>query len=177
MIEGARSSLIRRFDRGVPRSGTERRGWIRAFDTKRLASDIYYGSSSDHGTPGYRRGKPLPVELSQFSAKFVKGEGVISWTTESELDNAGFNIYRSTSKTKDFHRINPKFIQGAGTTGQRTQYQFIDKTSKPDVSYYYRLEDVDLSGTRGILTTYRLRGVITPTGKLMTTWGTLKYDR
>ena len=177
LIEGARSSLIRRFEGGVPRSGTERRGWIRAFDTKRLASDIYYGSSSDHGTPGYRRGKPLPVELSQFSGALVKDEVVINWTTESELNNAGFNIYRSTSKTKDFHRINPKLIQGAGTTGQRTQYQFIDKTSKPDVAYYYRLEDVDLSGTRGILTTTRLRSVIAPNGKRITTWGTLKDDR
>ena len=76
-------------------------------------------SVSDLGTPGYRRGKPLPVELSQFSAKFVKNEVIINWTTESELDNAGFNIYRSTSQTQNFQRINTKLIQGAGTTGER----------------------------------------------------------
>ena len=177
LIEGVRSSLIRRFDAGVPRAGTEKRGWRLAFDAKRLVIGLYYGSPHDLGTPGYRRGKPLPVELSQFSAKFVKDEVVINWTTESELDNAGFNIFRSTSRTKNFQRINPKLIQGAGTTGQRNSYQFIDKTAKPDVLYYYRLEDIDLSGTRGILTTYRLRGVITPTGKDITTWGTLKDDR
>ncbi len=177
LIEGDRSSLIRRFDKGVPRSGIEKRAWRRAYDAKGLVTGLYYGSPRDLGTPGYRRGKPLPVELSQFSAKIVKDQVVINWTTESELDNAGFNIFRSTSRTKDFRRINAKLIQGAGTTGQRTQYQFIDKTAKPDVAYYYRLEDVDLSGTRDILTTYRLRGVITPTGKLITTWGTLKDDR
>ena len=58
-----------------------------------------------------------------------------------------------------------------------TQYQFIDKTANPDVAYYYRLEDVDLSGKGGILTTYRLRGIIAPTGKHLTTWGTLKENR
>ena len=174
LIDGVRSSLIRRFDNGVPRSGTERRGWRRAFDAKRLVAGIYYGNQHDLGTPGYRRGKPLPVQLSQFSARFVKNEVVISWTTESELNNAGFNVLRSTSRTKNFRRINTKLIQGAGTTGERNTYQFIDKTAKPNVAYYYRIEDVDLSGTREILTTYQLRGVITPTGKRITTWGTLK---
>ena len=100
LIEGARSSLIRRFDEGVPRSGIERRGWIRAYNVKRVIAGLYYGSSFDLSTPGYRRGKPLPVALSQFSAKFVKEEVIINWTTESELDNAGFNIFRSTSRTK-----------------------------------------------------------------------------
>ena len=177
LIEGDRSSLIRRFDKGVPRSGLAKRAWRRAYDAKRLVTGLYYGSPRDLGTPGYRRGKPLPVELSQFSAKIVKDEVVINWTTESELDNAGFNIYRSPSRTKDFQRINPKLIQGAGTTGERTQYQFIDKTAKPNAAYYYRLEDMDLAGRRGILKTYRLRGVIDPTGKHITTWGTLKDDR
>ena len=177
LVDGVRSSLIRRFDAGVPRSGTERRGWRRAFDAKRLALGIYYGYQHDIGTPGYRRGKPLPVQLSQFSARFVKNEAVISWTTESELNNAGFNILRSTSRTKNFRPINPKLIQGAGTTGERNTYQFIDKTAKPNVAYYYRIEDIDFSGTRGILATQRLRGTVSPTGKVITTWGTLKGDR
>ena len=175
LIEGTRSSLIRRFDENGPRSGLLRRGWFPAYKGKRLVAGIYYGSSRDLSTPGYRRGKPLPVELSQFSAKFVKDEVIINWTTESELDNAGFNIYRSTSQTNNFHRINTKLIKGAGTTGERNTYQFIDKTAKPNVVYYYRIEDVDLSGTPGIiLTTYQLRGVIAPADKHITTWGTLK---
>ena len=177
LIDGVRTSLIRRFDDRVPRSGTERRGWRRAFDAKRLVAGIYYGHQRDLGTPAYRRGKPLPVQLSQFSARFVKDEVVIDWTTESELNNAGFNVLRSTSRTKNFRPINPKLIQGAGTTGERNIYQFIDKTAKPNVAYYYRIEDVDFSGTRSIFTTYQLRGVIAPTGKLITSWGTLKGDR
>ena len=177
LIDGVRSSLIRRFDKGVPRSGTERRGWRRASDAKRLVAGIYYGHSRDLGTPAYRRGKPLPVELSQFSARLVKDEVVINWTTESELNNAGFNILRSTSRTKNFRPINTKLIQGAGTTGERRTYQFIDATAKPNVAYYYRIVDVDFSGTHRQLTTQRVQGVIAPTGKLITTWSTLKGDR
>ncbi len=176
LIEGVRSSLIRRFDKDVPRSGIEKRGWIRAFDAKKLIPGSYYGRSTDFGTPGFRGGKPLPVELSQFSARFVNDAVVINWTTESELNNAGFNILRSTSRIKNFHPINTKLIRGAGTTAERNTYQFIDRTAKPNVAYYYRLEDVDLSGTRGISTTSRLRGIITPTGKHITAWGKLKYN-
>ena len=177
LVDGVRTSLIRRFDKDVPRSGTERRGWRRAFDAKRLVAGIYYGHQHDLGTPAYRRGKPLPVELSQFSARFVKDEVVINWTTESELNNAGFNVLRSTSRTKNFRPINTKLIKGAGTTGEQNTYQFIDKTAKPNVAYYYRIEDIDFSGTREVLTTYQLRGIIAPTSKRITTWRTLKDKR
>ena len=177
LIEGVRSSLIRRFDKGVPRSGTERRGWRRAFDAKRLVVGIYYGSQHDLGTPGYRRGKPLPVELSHFSAQFVDSQVMIKWTTESELNNAGFNILRSTSPTQNFRVINTKLIRGAGTTGERRTYQFIDKTAKPNVAYYYRIEDVDFAGTRRLLETRRLQGIVSPTNKLTTIWGEIKSIR
>ena len=161
----------------MPRSCLERRGWKRAVDTKHLPAGLYYGDQRDLGTPGYRRGKPLPIALSQFSARFVKDEVVINWTTESELNNAGFNILRSTSRTENFRPINPKLIHGAGTTGKRNTYQFIDKTAKPDVAYYYRLEDIDFAGQRAIRSTYRIRGIIAPTDKRITTWGTLKGGR
>ena len=174
LIEGVRTSLIRRFDKGVPRSGTEHRGWIRAIDTKRLVAGIYYGNQHDLGTPGYRRGKPLPVELSHFSAQFVDSQVMIKWTTESELNNAGFNILRSTSPTQNFRVINTKLIRGAGTTGERRTYQFIDKTAKPNVAYYYRIEDVDFAGTRRLLETRRLQGIVSPTNKLTTIWGKFK---
>ena len=177
LIEGVRSSLIRRFDNKVPRSGTERRAWRRAYDTKHLVAGFYYGNPTDLGTPGYRRGKPVPVELSYFSARFDKNSVVINWTTESELNNAGFNILRSTSRTKNFQPINAKLIQGAGTTAERNKYQFIDKTAKPNVAYYYRLEEIDLSGTRAILSTSQVRGIVAPVGKNITTWGTLKDDK
>ena len=176
LIEGVRSSLIRRFDKGVPRSGTEHRGWIRAIDIQHLVAGIYYGNQHDLGTPGYRRGKPLPVELSHFSARFVKDEVVINWTTESELNNAGFNVLRSTSRTKNFRPINPKLIQGAGTTGERNEYTWTDTTAKPNTVYYYQIEDVSHAGVRKQLATVRLRGLVSASGKFTTRWADLKSE-
>ena len=173
-INAVRCSMIRRFDNGIPRTGTERRGWIAANVTQRLTRGLYYGHSTDLGTPGYRRGRPLPVELSQFSARHIEDEIVINWTTESELNNAGFNIYRSTSRTGNFRLINTKLIKGAGTTAEKSTYQFIDTTAKPNVSYYYRIEDIDFGGKRSILATRPIRGVFSPTNKAITRWASLK---
>ena len=57
----------------------------------------FYGHRDDIGTPGYRLGGPLPVELSSFRPVRDEATGhvVIRWATESELNNAGFNILRS----------------------------------------------------------------------------------
>ena len=160
----------------MPRAGTAATGWGRAVDTEGIPQRIYYGHSEDIGTPGYQHDLHAPVQLSHFSARFIEGAAVIRWITESELDNAGFNILRSTSRTGEFRRVNTQLIQGAGTTGQRTEYAWTDTTAEPDVVYYYRIEDVDFSGERRLLKTQQLRGTVSPTHKLLTTWGTLKGE-
>ena len=39
---------------------------------------------------------PLPVELSSFTAKVLRNGGVqLDWTTETEVDNYGFNVERT----------------------------------------------------------------------------------
>ena len=60
----------------------------------------YYGHRNDIGTPGWRLGSPLPVELASFRPvrDDATGHVVIRWATESELNNAGFNILRSETK-------------------------------------------------------------------------------
>ncbi len=174
-IDNVRTSLIRRFDEGQPRAGTVREGWIRAVDTKAKHTGIYYGKSTDIGTPGYRSAsEPLPVELSGFSAKVADDTVVLNWTTESEVDNAGFYIYRSETEDGEFKVVNPSMIQGAGTTGERTAYTWTDTTAKPNTVYYYRIEDVSHAGIREQLATVRLRGLVSSTGKLMTRWSDLK---
>ena len=65
---------------------------------------IYYGHTDDFSTPGFRRGAALPVSLSSFRPVRDKatGEVVVRWITASELNNAGFNILRSETKTGNF---------------------------------------------------------------------------
>ena len=91
-------------------------------------------------------GDPLPVALSHFRAELTDAGVIIKWTTESELNNAGFNIRRSETQDGEFKIVNPQLIQGAGTTSERHTYTWTDTTAKPNVVYYYRIEDVSHEG-------------------------------
>ena len=172
---GARTSMLRRYHHLTrrPLAGTEISSWRSATDAK-LGKSTYYGDRTDVGNPGYTLGGVLPVVLSHFRAEHTDVGVVLKWTTESEVDNAGFNIYRSETKDGGFKVVNPEMIQGAGTSGERTEYAWTDTTAKPNTVYYYRIEDVSLAGIREQLATVRLRGLISASGKLTTSWANLK---
>ena len=175
--EGGRASMIRR--EGTFGDGTVADSWISAAITdgaqKVGINELYYGHESDVGTPGYRAGGPLPVQLSSFySKRNDAGAVIITWSTESELDNAGFNILRSLSRVGEFTRINAQLIPGAGTTGEKNTYTWTDTSARPNVVYYYQIEDVSLDGEHRTLRTTRLRGYVGAAGKATTIWGELK---
>ena len=152
--------------------------WIHAADTDFRASifthKTWWGAETDIGTPIQRAGAVLPVELSSFQPTLEDGKVVIRWTTESELDNAGFNIYRSETRNGEFKQVNAQLVEGAGTTGERNAYEWVDTTAKPDVVYYYQIEDVSFSGERQTLAQSRLKGYVSAKNKLTTRWGELK---
>ena len=192
--DGDRTSLIRRYreynprtrrytNKGTALNGILREAWIPAVETSfldlsRKDIETWYGSRTDHGSPGIRAGQALPVQLSQFHPDRTEtGTVVINWTTESEMDNAGFNILRSQTRTGEFKVISAQLIPGAGTTAERNTYTWTDTTVKPNVVYYYQIEDVSFNGERQTLATVRLRGLISAKGKLATQWGELKHSR
>lgn len=192
--DGDRTSIIRQYreynprirrytNKGIALDGTLREAWVRAAETSFLYLsqkniETWYGSRTDHGSPGVRAGGALPVQLSQFRPDLTEtGMVVIQWATESEVDNAGFNILRSQTRTGEFKVINAQLIPGAGTTAERNTYTWTDTTAKPNVVYYYQIEDVSFDGERQALATVRLRGLISAKGKLTTQWGELKHSR
>ena len=180
MDEGAagRVSVIRRYDDGEPRDGTMADGWTLASMTNLKYADTYYGKKGDIGTPGFRAGGALPVSLSKFRPeRFDSGEIAVRWVTESELNNAGFNILRSEKRDGEFTKLNAQLIAGHGTTSEKNAYEFVDKTAKPNVVYYYQIQDVSLEGQVNTLATTHLRGNVSAAGKLTTTWGDLKTLR
>ena len=180
MGEDGRSSLIRmEMDAaGMATMGTSADGWRLASATDLvLGPTSWYGSDEDAGTPGYDSGGPLPVELSMFypARDRLSGAVVITWETQSELNNAGFFIKRSEARNGKFVVINPTMVPGAGTTSEKQSYTYTDTSAKPNVVYYYQIEDVSLDGQRQTLTLgTRLRGHIGAAGKLTTSWGELK---
>ena len=119
MAEGnARSSIIRRHlavsvGPGTAKDGEMLESWALASDTSfaqsmHLSAHSYYGLPIDVGTPGFRAGGALPVELSYFRPERQKETGavVITWSTQSELNNAGFFIKRSQQRDGEFQIIN-----------------------------------------------------------------------
>ena len=181
--EGARSSIIRREmgDAGEI-LGTDAAGWVLASGTGNAFAyvETYYGAIDDSGTPGYDAGGALPVELSKFGAKRdpLTGQSIITWETQSELNNAGFFIKRSQQKDGKFEVINPTMIAGAGTTAEKQSYTYTDATADPNIVYYYQIEDVSLDGNRQTLTrAHRLKGHVGAAGKATRTWGELKSSR
>ena len=176
--DGARTSIIRRYDGDSSYLGTDASGWISAKNTKLLTgTTTYYGHLNDIGAPGVRSRGALPVTLSHFRAERTDAGVILKWTTESEVDNAGFYIYRSKTKDGEFKVVNPSMIQGAGTTGERNTYTWTDTTAKPNTVYYYRIEDVSHAGVRQQLATVRLRGLVSAADKLTTMWADLKMQK
>ena len=171
---GARTSLIRRYENRVPAPGTVSSSWVRAADTSLLMGYSYYGLPTDDSTAGYRQGSPLPVTLSQFRANRSETGVVVNWTTQSEMENAGFYVLRRLEGASDFERITPSLIAGAGTTAERSTYTYRDTTAKANVAYYYRLEEVSLSGVRRVIGTVRLRGYVSAANKLLWKWVDVK---
>jgi hypothetical protein len=99
--------------------------------------------------------KPAPTEpcnntaitLSSFTAQADKGSVTINWKTETEIDNAGFNLYRADLIGGSLVKINgDALIPGAGTSTSGASYQFIDTAVKNRMKAVYILEDVEFDG-------------------------------
>jgi ELWxxDGT repeat protein len=107
--------------------------------------------------------RPLPtfIELSSFTAASDHRKAVLQWSTESEIDNAGFNIYRAAAPDGPFIKINTSLIPAQGAPTQGGSYSFIDSNVLNRKTYWYKLEDVD---ARGVAT---LHGPVSATPRLI----------
>lgn len=84
----------------------------------------------------------LPVEYVFFDAKLKEKDVELSWVTASEINNEGFEIQKS-SNAFEWQTIG--WINGAGNSQERQDYQFIDKDPF-DGNNYYRLKQIDFDG-------------------------------
>ncbi len=100
----------------------------------------------DQAIPTQGLENTLPVALSSFTALPGDGQIVLRWITESEIDNLGFNVYRSLEEDGEYMRINGDLIQGAGSSAARNAYSFTDVRLTNGRTYCYKLEDVSSDG-------------------------------
>lgn len=119
-------------------------GWIYAHSSgdSELAYFDNFGAGGDQS---------LPVTLSSFSTTINNGLPELYWTTESELENMGWNVYRSNSETgmndNNYLLLNSELIPGMGTTSVPTNYSFTDEYPITETgTYWYWLQSVSYSG-------------------------------
>ena len=70
----------------------------------------------------------------------------IIWSTESEVDTAGFHVYRATSEEGPYERVTEELIPSAGDPFTGSNYQFRDREVERGVTYYYQLEELETTG-------------------------------
>ncbi len=84
----------------------------------------------------------LPVTISLFNALSEKNNVKLTWKTETEINNSGFDLERKTESTDWIKLV---FITGSGTTNQPVEYLYEDKKLMPG-KYFYRLKQIDYNG-------------------------------
>jgi hypothetical protein len=72
----------------------------------------------------------------------------VTWKTETEMNTAGFNLYRSTSPDGPFdEKVNEELIAPSADPLTGKEYMHIDTTAQAGVTYYYQLQEVERDGT------------------------------
>jgi len=100
---------------------------------------------------------PVPAEPAETPAAEAEiYSNTVKWTTASEIDNFGYDVYRSDSPDGPFVRLTEEPVEGAGTSDDANSYRFVDTTIDPTNAYYYYVESISMSG---------LRELFTPVGK------------
>lgn len=94
------------------------------------------------GKSDWNPNSALPVDLIHFSAEYDQKAVLLSWTTDTEINNMGFDIERS-SDGRRFEKIG--YQAGHGTSYQTNRYSHIDKTPKQGANLY-RLVQKDYDG-------------------------------
>lgn len=71
----------------------------------------------------------------------------VEWRTETEMNTAGFNLFRGTSPDGPFDvKVNEQLIPPSADPLTGKSYTYIDKTAQAGVTYYYQLQEVEQGG-------------------------------
>ena len=85
----------------------------------------------------------LPVELTAFDARLDGPDALLSWTTASETNNAGFAVETRRADGTAWREI--AFVAGRGTTTQPGRYEY-RTAALAQGRHAFRLRQVDFDG-------------------------------
>ncbi len=88
---------------------------------------------------------PLPVELTLFTGYQNNADVILKWTTQSELNNLGFEIQkRNFNANSEWKKIG--FVNGKGNSNFTEDYTFVEKNKISSIAYY-KLKQIDFDGS------------------------------
>ncbi|MCC6545167.1 MAG: hypothetical protein IT392_11850, partial [Nitrospirae bacterium] len=87
------------------------------------------------------------VTLTSFNAIGLADKVLLTWSTAAEVDSMGFNILRGPTMAGPFTRINSWVIRSKGSPTSGVTYNFEDTGVENGVTYFYKLENVDINGS------------------------------
>jgi len=90
---------------------------------------------------------PTEVTLSRLETSVQNGSVIVKWETTSEIDNLGFNLYRSASTNGARTKLNSTLIPSLVPPGSPfgAAYEYADTGVAPGMVYYW-LEGLDIYG-------------------------------
>ncbi len=94
----------------------------------------------------FEKEEPTAITLLSFTAHPAVDHVTLAWQTGTETNNAGFNLHRATSAAGPYTRLNDALIPAEGDELSGTSYAYTDADVVKGVTYYYKLEDVDIHG-------------------------------
>ncbi|MCX6158193.1 MAG: hypothetical protein NTY74_09485 [Ignavibacteriae bacterium] len=86
---------------------------------------------------------PLPVQLSSFSSALSGRDVKLTWKTDKETNNAGFDVERKLVGTNEWKKAG--FVTGKGSSNSPVNYTFDDRKLNSG-KYNYRLKQIDYNG-------------------------------
>ncbi|HUI30562.1 MAG TPA: T9SS type A sorting domain-containing protein [Candidatus Acidoferrales bacterium] len=99
----------------------------------------------------------LSVQATDFVATTDVGSVMISWKTQSEVGNAGFNILREDPNTSTFKLISSytsnDSLRGLGTSSTGRSYDFTDYHVVSGSTFQYKIQSVSTGGVTKDLST------------------------
>jgi len=90
--------------------------------------------------------RPTAIDLLSFEASGAGEQVKVLWQTAQESDNKGFNLYRGTSPSGPWVKLNGGLIPSGSVSSEGRDYEFMDTAVSRGAIYYYKLEDLDVSG-------------------------------
>ncbi|HUI30563.1 MAG TPA: T9SS type A sorting domain-containing protein [Candidatus Acidoferrales bacterium] len=117
-------------------------------------------SNTNSGFPYLQTAPPdhsLPVQAIAFLATADMNSVTLSWNTQSEVDNAGFNILREDPGTSSFKLLASYIadgsLRGLGTSSTGRAYNYTDDKIISGSTYQYEIQSVSTNGTTKDLST------------------------